>query len=91
MFPITSFTASLGHEHCPHRPDLRTLSPGSPSLHTADQPRSVESHPNREPGADPRAGPRAQHPESLSRSFTEPQPVHRATRGIGSELMRMGQ
>ena len=40
----------------PHPPDLRTLSPGSPSSSTARQPRTAERPPTGEPGARSRAG-----------------------------------
>lgn len=50
---IRSFSESPGCGNCQHRPDPRPASPGSQSLPTADQPRSEETYPPREPGADP--------------------------------------
>ena len=75
-----------GYGNCQPPPDLRTLSCGSPSWHTAHQPRTAERHPDRDPGARSRAMnmPSTRKP-GTPRSFTEAGATHHAIRGIGSE------
>ena len=76
-----------GYGTCPHPPDLRTSSPGSPSSSTARQPRPAE-RPRRSRTRRRRPGRQyARYQESgAPRSFTQATVTHRAIRGIGSDL-----
>jgi len=76
-----------GSGTCPSPPDLRTLSPGSPSLSTANQPRPGErpqiANPAPAPGlsACPLPGILGHHDHLPGQGS-----AHRAIRGIGSDI-----
>jgi len=77
-----------GSGTCPSPPDLRTLSPGSPSLSTANQPRPAErpqiANPAPAPGlsACPLPGILGHHDHLPGQGS-----AHRAIRGIGSDCV----